>query len=443
MDQSLLDTRRRETTHGDLGSSSNGSFARSNDLDNVTRSSVLDVLGVNDLASGGVVVPSRHDDLDAVLALKLLERRSALADDRRVKSVRDGDSVNDARLEALDLLGEEGVDLLGDGLGRGDDDRVGAVALAREANGVAGSASVAGSSCAGDEVANCTARELVRSPARRGEERTAGSTGADEGRVEGARDLNRQAGLVVDLLRDGEDHLLGRRGSRLGTAKSDVRRDGVGASLVDVDRDRSLVLDLVDLDSSLAEDAREGLDRDGEVEDVPVLLLVGDEVDELLLCRGGALLRAANGDLVGVALLLDVVVSALATVAREVDPDVVGRLEALEVRSLLADEGSTLEGRGEGDGEGDLVGLRMPNQSASVLLRRAQATHELLDETDDPLLRLLGVLLATLDDDLALRRPLGASGGLLLKVDSDAQLLAKLVDSSSRLADDLRARRVS
>lgn len=159
--QHALDAGRSRTTHGNLSGSSDGSLARSDDLDNIAGSSVLDVLGVDDLASGGVVVPSRHDDLDAMLALKLLERRSALADDGRVERVRDGDSVDDARLEARDLLREESVDLLGDGLGSGDSNRVGTIALAREANGVARSAGVAGSSGAGDEVADWKNEESV------------------------------------------------------------------------------------------------------------------------------------------------------------------------------------------------------------------------------------------------------------------------------------------
>ena len=184
---------------------------------------------------------------------------------------------------------------------------------------------------------------------KEGEKLTALTTRSDEGGVVLARDVQRESCLTVDVLRDGEDGGLSGLGSSLGTSEGHFGCDSVIRGLVNVDRDLSLLLDLVDLRAGLAEDARERLDRDGESDDVAVLLGELDQVDELLLGGQGALLPAANGD----------VVRGLVGLGK-VDPYVVRRLKTLRVGTLLADEGSTLEGRGERDSQGDLVRLVSP-----------------------------------------------------------------------------------
>jgi hypothetical protein len=192
---------------------------------------------------------------------------------------------------------------------------------------------------------------------RRRGELTTRSTRSDEGRVERTGDLNREPRLVIHLLRNRKNHRLGRRRSRLGSSQSNGSGDGIVVSLVDVDADVRLLLDLDDLGTSLAKDTGERLDGDGEDDDVAVLLLVLDEVDQLLLCSRCARLPSANRDLVGVARLVVGVVGVLAVLG-EVDTDAVVRLESLEVGPLFPDERSTLERRREEDGESHFVDLR-------------------------------------------------------------------------------------
>jgi hypothetical protein len=124
-------------TNGKIGSSDDGSLLRTEDLDDIRRSSVLDVLAVDDVSSGGVVVPAGNDDLDTMLLLELLQCRRTLANDGRVGSLGDDDTPDDAGLEGGDFLLEGGADLLGDGFGSGDRDGVGLVSLAGEAYSVA------------------------------------------------------------------------------------------------------------------------------------------------------------------------------------------------------------------------------------------------------------------------------------------------------------------
>lgn len=175
--------------------------------------------------------------------------------------------------------------------------------------------------------------------------------------MESARDLEGKASFVVNFLGDRKDHRFGRGSTSLGPSKGNGGSRGSVVGLVDIDGDQRLFLDLIDLSSSLAKNSRKRFRRNREDDDVSILLLVLDEVDEFLLGGSGTLFPSLDGNLVGVPFLFRSVGLILAGVLGEVDSNIVISFEALEVRSLLSNKRTSLEGGRKGDGESDFVGL--------------------------------------------------------------------------------------